>query len=211
MQIKSHHTPLKLQQICRGLGLLVLALGLAACTFGEAAAPPAPPTPTLRQMPPRSPVFDNLELPGEDGRPWVEIPELPPGAAQADYGAEIYDLVCVTCHGDRGQGLTPDWIATWDPQDQNCWQSKCHAANYPPGGFSLPRAVPPVVGPHLKFKYPTALDLYNYVSVNMPYHVPGTLTEAEYWQLTAYLLELNGMKLEDLVIDPSNAEELRLN
>ena len=70
-------------------------------------------------------------------------PTLPPSASQADAGAQVYTLVCSACHGDLGQGLTDEWRATWNPSDQNCWQSKCHGLNRPSDGFDLPRYVPP--------------------------------------------------------------------
>lgn len=119
---------------------------------------------------------------------WV-IVDLPPDASQLEYGAEVYRLVCKACHGDKGQGLTDDWRAQWAPEDQNCWQSKCHAANHPPDGFSMPIA-PAVVGPPLQM-FATAQDLYNYIHANMPWHNRGSLTEKESWSVTAYILKIN--------------------
>lgn len=141
----------------------------------------------------------------------IGVPELPAGATQADYGAEVYRLVCRDCHGNRGQGLTADWIATWDPKDQNCWQSKCHAANHPPDGFDLPHDVPPLVGAQFLSRFKTALDIYNYISQAMPWQDPGYLATDQYWQATAFLLRLNGMDPGKLVLGIQNADSFRVS
>lgn len=128
--------------------------------------------------------------PMSDEDSWI-IVDLPPDASQLEYGAELYRLVCKACHGDKGQGLTDDWRAQWAPDDQNCWQSKCHAANHPPDGFYMPIA-PAVVGPPLQM-FATAQDLYNYIHANMPWHNRGSMTEKESWSVTAYILKINNV------------------
>jgi hypothetical protein len=135
----------------------------------------------------------------------IGLPQLPADATQADYGAEVFILVCRDCHGDRGQGLTADWIATWAPDDQNCWKSKCHASNHPPDGFDLPHYVPPVAGAQFFARFKTALDLYNYISQDMPWQDPGYLVAEQYWQATAFLLRLNGMDPGKQVLNAQNA------
>ena len=126
--------------------------------------------------------------PTEDS--WI-IVDLPPGSTQLEYGAEVYRLVCKACHGDKGQGLTDDWRAQWAPKDQNCWQSKCHAANHPPDGFYMPMS-PAVVGPPVMI-FDTALDLYSYTHNYMPWHDRGSMTEKESWSVTAYILKINNI------------------
>lgn len=126
--------------------------------------------------------------PMSDEDSWI-IVDLPADASQLEYGAEVYRLVCKACHGDKGQGLTDDWRAQWAPEDQNCWQSKCHAANHPPDGFYMPIA-PAVVGPPLQM-FATAQDLYNYIHTTMPWHNRGSMTEKDSWSVTAYILKIN--------------------
>jgi cytochrome c5 len=123
---------------------------------------------------------------------WLILPTMPESASPADVGAEIYRLVCRDCHGDKGQGLTDEWRATWNPDDQNCWQSKCHASNHPVNGFELPRYVPAIIGPSTLLRFQDVADLQAYIKVNMPWHAPGSLTDQEYWQLTAFLVRENG-------------------
>lgn len=136
---------------------------------------------------------------------WLILPTLPPTASQADHGAHVYRLVCQACHGDQGQGLTDQWRSTWNPADQNCWQSKCHAPNHPPEGFELPRWAPAIMGSQTLLVYPTAFDLYTFIRTRMPWQAPGTLTDQEYWQLTAFLLRANHLVDNAAVLDVDNA------
>ena len=141
---------------------------------------------------------------------WLRLPEMPDTATQADYGGEIYRLVCRDCHGDRGQGLTDEWRATWAPEDQNCWQSRCHVGNHPPEGFLLPKYVPPLLGPGSLSNHETALDLYNYMRLKMPWHTPGSLQDWEYMQLTAFLAQERELDV-DLPLDEDMAADLLLS
>lgn len=106
-------------------------------------------------------------------------------------GAKLFKQWCSTCHGDKGQGLTPEWRAEWPEGKQNCWQSKCHAANHPPDGFSIPKKVPAVIGPGTLTKFNTAQDLYIYNKTVMPYWAPNLLEDHEYLAITAFLVEAN--------------------
>jgi len=138
-------------------------------------------------------------------------PTLPPSASQADAGAQVYTLVCSACHGDLGQGLTDEWRATWNPSDQNCWQSKCHGLNRPSDGFDLPRYVPPVVGPAVLGRFRTALDLFGFIRQVMPWQEPASLQEEEYWDVTAFVVQLNGVDPGPDRLDSQRAAGLLLN
>ena len=140
----------------------------------------------LQQATPTSPVV-NMS-PTEDS--WI-IVDLPANATQLEYGTEVYRLVCKACHGDKGQGLTDDWRAQWAPEDQNCWQSKCHALNHPPDGFYMPQ-VPKVLGQPIR-GFNTAMNLYTYIHNYMPWHDRGSMTQKESWSVTAYILKINGV------------------
>ena len=105
--------------------------------------------------------------------------------------------MCSACHAHSGEGLTDAWRATWDPEDQNCWQSKCHAANHPPDGFELPIA-PAVVGRQALAPFQTATDLHDYIQARMPWQEPNSLTEEEGWAVTAYVIKLNRMNPPEL-------------
>jgi hypothetical protein len=130
---------------------------------------------------------------------------------QADQGAQVYYQVCMVCHGDKGQGLTDEWRGALDPADQNCWQSRCHAGNHPSDGFIFPKVVPPVVGPQVRARFTTGLDLYQYIKTRMPWQWPGTRSDEEYWQITAHLLRWNGVDPGSEPLTPERAANLWLN
>jgi hypothetical protein len=154
------------------------------------------PTPTAHPMPP---VRDRLAP-----------PEMPAHPGQADLGAEVYYKVCMACHGDQGQGLTDELRSLLGPQDANCWQSKCHAANHAPGGFVFPKVVPAVVTPAMATRFPSALALHDFIQTNMPFNKPGGLSDDEYWQLTAYLVRANGGGPLPATLDAANAVSVPL-
>ena len=126
--------------------------------------------------------------------------------AQADDGAQVYYLVCMACHGDKGQGLTEEWRNVLNPSDRNCWQSKCHASNHPLEGFKMPEYVPPVVGPGLISAFGDAFTLHDYLKARMPWQAPGSLSEEEYWQLTAFLIRQNGLDPGNTPLNEQNAK-----
>jgi cytochrome c5 len=146
-----------------------------------------------------------VPMPTEDS--WI-IVDLPADATQLEYGAEVYRLVCKACHGDKGQGLTDDWRAQWNPKDQNCWQSKCHALNHPSDGFYMPQ-VPKVLGRPVR-GFGTALNLYYYIHKFMPWHDPDSMTERESWSVTAYILKINGVD-PPLELNSENAANIDLS
>ncbi len=116
----------------------------------------------------------------------------------------------MACHGDRGQGLTDEWREAWG-EDSYCWRSKCHAANHPPQGFDLPRTIGPVLGMGSLLAYPTALDLFQKIRDTMPWWNPGSLTEMQSLELTAYLLRQRGELPPGLSLDPGNAAVVQLH
>lgn len=181
--------------------ILYILLITLACTLNPARAVGAqgttqpPPTP----MPMMPPMPDGLEPP-----PTVYPP------TQASQGAQVYYLVCMACHGDKGQGLTQEWLNELNPFDRNCWQSKCHASNHPPEGFVLPKFVPAIIGPGEMDGYPTALGLHDYIQARMPWQAPGSLSEDEYWQLTAFLVQANGFELGTEPLDRERAAKVFL-
>jgi cytochrome c5 len=198
-----HHQPL------HTTGIFLMGIGVAAVLFsiGGFLGPPGMTVSAQEggQTPTAVPATNAMN------KTKIIMPQMPANATQADYGAEVYRLVCSACHGDRGQGLTADWIATWAPADQNCWKSKCHAANHPPDGFSLPHYVPPVAGASFFARYKNALDVYNYISQSMPWQDPGYLVADQFWQATAFLLRLNGLDPGKQVLNAQNAASFMIS
>ena len=135
----------------------------------------------------------------------LERPVMLDPPAQADTGAEVYWLVCLPCHGDRGQGLTDEWREVFGPEDMDCWQSKCHASNHPDPGFELPRTIPAVLGPGTLTRLANGLELYNLIAGSMPWWNPGSLSAQESWALTAYLLRERSALPERVTLNAGNA------
>lgn len=130
---------------------------------------------------------------------------------QISLGSQVYYQVCMACHGDHGQGLTDQWRAALDLPDQNCWQSGCHNPHHPPGGFVFPRYVPAVISLGVVARFANASELHDFIQTEMPWQAPGSLTDEEYWQLTAFLVSANGIDpgLQPLTVENAAAVRLR--
>jgi quinol-cytochrome oxidoreductase complex cytochrome b subunit len=124
----------------------------------------------------------------------------------ADEGAIPFWSICLSCHGDKGQGLTDEWRQVGFGEDMNCWKSKCHALNHPTPGFNFPRQVPPVIGANTLQRFTTALELKVYIKSLMPWWDPGSLSEKDSWNLTAYLLRENGVLPRSAQLTPKSAD-----
>ena len=165
-------------------GVLVL-LGLAV---GSLQIPPAQAAPqaqgTATSLPQPTPTFDlkRLDKPVVTGD----------NSEQLIKGSVLYWGVCLTCHGDRGQGMTEEWRDAYG-EDENCWQSGCHGPDHPTPGFEIPQdlVIPPVAGPGKLARFKNAQELHDYVLASMPWWNPGDLTDEEAWQVSSYLLRLH--------------------
>jgi mono/diheme cytochrome c family protein len=128
---------------------------------------------------------------------------------QAGDGGQVYYQYCMTCHGDRGQGLTQEWRDQIGAPDTNCWAAHCHASNRFGSNFAFPKNVPALVGPEVLPGFSNALNLHDFMKNEMPFQMPGALSDAQYWQLTAYLLQLNGVPPGSQPLDAAQAAQIR--
>ncbi len=179
-----------------GVGTTAVSLALAFFIFTSlnrlALAQDAPPTPTVDRL---------------------AAPPTVPSPMQADEGAQLFWLYCQPCHGDQGQGLTDEWRAQFPEEEQNCWQSGCHSAHgkdLPEYGFILPTAVPPVIGAGSLNNFETAQQLYYYMRSAMPYEAPGSLSEAEYLAITAYIIRAHDL-WDGMPLDNTNVANIRFH
>lgn len=129
-------------------------------------------------------------------------PVLGESPTQVKVGRYLYYDNCMPCHGDRGQGLTDEWRQVWVEDHQNCWARGCHTGKSELAAFYIPRAVPPLVG---LSHFPTAEALFSFLRDTQPPQRPGTLTAAEYWAVTAFLLYQSDRLSPDEEIGPSAA------
>jgi mono/diheme cytochrome c family protein len=104
---------------------------------------------------------------------------LPPGRGTAREGEDLYIQHCASCHGDFGEGLDR-WPALMG------------------GRGSLTTETPRrTVGSYWQH----APMVFDYIRRAMPYTAPQSLTNDEYYAITAYVLHLNELIAEDAVLD----------
>jgi hypothetical protein len=135
-------------------------------------------------------------------------PTLPASPLQADLGAQVYWLNCSPCHGDRAQGLTDEFRQQYPEEDQNCWTSHCHGKVTYEDGFTIPKVVPALVGPGTLAKFPTAANLYGFIHAAMPFQKPNSLSDDDYYKITAFLLRQNGLIDGQMDVNESNVAQI---
>jgi hypothetical protein len=135
-------------------------------------------------------------------------PTLPAEPSQADYGAQVFWLYCMPCHGDKGQGLTDEFRMIYPPDHQDCWKSGCHGKRPYTNGWTLPPIVPRLIGDGALNNFPNAASLHGFISSAMPFQAPGTMDDKLYWQVTAFLVRQNGLWDGQGEINASNAGQI---
>lgn len=104
---------------------------------------------------------------------------LPPGQGTAEQGEALYVQHCAACHGDFGEGLER-WPALIGGR-----------------GTLATAEARRTVGSY----WPHAPGVFDYIRRAMPYPAPLSLTNDEYYAITAYVLHLNEIIPEDAVMD----------
>ncbi len=129
--------------------------------------------------------------------------------SQGGHGRDIFQVFCMPCHGDRGQGLTDEFrLREYPPEDTNCWKSGCHGARPYENGFTLPKTIPALIGANTLKRFADAQMMYDYIHKSMPFNAPGSLTTEQYLQLTAFLLEQNNLLAEGSQLDVATLRQI---
>jgi mono/diheme cytochrome c family protein len=194
----------------KALGWMLL-IGLGSLLLISMAAPPVMPAAQPAIVPTATPVgtpVPELILTLTYNR--LDKPRVSTPSTQADQGAVYYWLVCIPCHGDKGQGLTDEWREVFGPEEKNCWQAKCHGKRHPDDGFELPHAAPPVLGPTALDRFNNAEELHRLIATSMPWYRPSFMTEEQSWQVTAFLLRQQGVMPPKVILNEGNAPVFRL-
>lgn len=85
---------------------------------------------------------------------------------------------------------------------EQVYQRSCLACHGPGGqGGSAPR----LAGPAYAVAFPDAAEAMAFISQLMPKGAPGSLSEAEYWQVVAYLFAINGFDAGEVELGPASA------
>lgn len=123
--------------------------------------------------------------------PLVE-PPLPEQPTEYELGRNLYWHWCMTCHGDRGQGLTDEFRGIWEPDHQNCWGRGCHAGRPGDEGFPIPTVVPALVDDTHLGKFASVQDLADYLRATHPPQSPGILEDDNYHAIALFVFTMDG-------------------
>jgi len=178
------------------LAFVVMTAACAMLGVGHAAQTSSPKTPSEGQTSarPSAPKGPSLGVPasaaeiaamdvsvGPDGA------GLPPGSGTPKQGAEVYATKCIACHGPEGANGVNDRLVG--------------------GQGTLTSATPlKTIGSY----WPYATTVFDYVRRAMPYPTPHSLSDAEAYAVTAYLLHLNGIIGADDVMDATSLPKVKM-
>lgn len=110
---------------------------------------------------------------------------LPAGSGISAKGKLIFDAKCVACHGAGGIG-GPNGSLVSTTADATGKRSEKTIGNY----------------------WPYATTIFDYIRRAMPFNAPGSLTNEEVYNLTAYLLNANKIIDEKAVIDAKSLPKI---
>jgi hypothetical protein len=122
--------------------------------------------------------------------PLVETP-LPPNPSELELGENLYWHWCMTCHGDKGQGLTDEFRSVWEPDHQNCWARGCHTGRRDDLGFPIPTIVPAIVESGHLSQFESSQVLADYLKATHPPQSPGILNDEEYHAIAFFVFSMN--------------------
>lgn len=117
---------------------------------------------------------------------------LPEGRGTAAEGATIFASKCASCHGKTGKEGPNDVLVGRDPR-----------SGFP---FSQDPRLPHTIGNY----WPYATTVFDYVRRAMPPTAPGSLTDAEVFALTAFLLHANDLIPADAVMDRTTLPKVQM-
>jgi len=109
---------------------------------------------------------------------------LPAGSGTPEQGQVVYRMNCATCHGNDGEGNPPLYPRLIGGQR---------------GSFNF--ANDPTMMRTIGNYWPYATTIFDYVRRAMPFGAPRSLTDDQYYAVTAYLLQREGIIQPGTVID----------
>lgn len=116
---------------------------------------------------------------------------LPEGSGSVEFGDEVYEEKCLSCHGDfgAGAGLYPRLTVGNAEEMQKTLMNQ--------------RTDPDDDGPQRAFGsyWPQASTLWWYIRTGMPHQAPLSLSIEETYALSAYILHVNEMSIDGVEVD----------
>jgi cytochrome c len=145
------------------------------------------------------------------GAPLPTLDLIEGASEQVLRGAELYDWNCSVCHGPTALGFE-EARAEFPESHRQC--ESCHRKNNPDtranfaGNTNERNAFSIGVAPSLRgeaslSKFTNGAVLYAYIYGAMPRYEPGRLTLEESLDITAFLLHLRGVRLEENLTEAS--------
>ncbi len=117
---------------------------------------------------------------------------LPPGEGTVEKGRELYYQLCAACHGVTGTEGPNDVLVGREPRE----------------GFPFGRE--PGLRKTIGNYWPYATTIYDYTYRAMPFDEPGSLEPDEVYSLVAFILHMNELIEEDVVIDKNSLPEVAM-
>ena len=115
--------------------------------------------------------------------------ELPPGRGTVKEGALVYRAKgCAGCHGATGIEGSAPILKSKDPENPDVWAR----------------------GRILPLRAPFATTVWDYLNRAMPLNREGTLTADEVYALTAFMLYINGVVPEEVVLDAQSLPKVKM-
>lgn len=135
----------------------------------------------------------------------LDEPPLPPNPTEFELGRNLYWHWCMTCHGDRGQGLTDEFRGIWESEHQNCWGRGCHAGHIGDEGFPIPTVVPALVNEAHLVQFESLQELSDFLAATHPPQSPGVLEGEEYHAIALFVFTINERSPIDILITDTPA------
>ena len=107
---------------------------------------------------------------------------MPPGSGNVKDGKKVYTAKCAACHGANGSGGVYSRLVDTDTSKEKT------IGNY----------------------WPYATTVFDYIRRAMPFNAPGSLTDREVYNVTAYLLAANRIIDSNMVIDRMNLSSVQM-
>jgi cytochrome c len=163
----------------------------SASSAAQASAPAATPqSPTPGSLAPKPPsrfgvgrAATAAEIAAWDDDVMPDGTGLPAGSGTSSAGAVVFASRCVGCHGKSGKEGPSDVLVGATPRQ-----------GFP---FSQNPNLPHTIGNY----WPYATTVFDYIRRAMPPDAPGSLSDTDVYNLTAFLLHANELIPADAVID----------